>query len=116
MIASPNFGCFSRADRNKNFKIVDAAAEFSRAPEEMASETKKRKRAADFFDAESDAEDDQAAALLEGLESSDEEHVSDDGLKEGIEIPAIPATKRLRRQLKKAEEKDNDTPGIIYVG
>jgi nucleolar protein 15 len=84
----------------------------------MMSETKKRKRAIDFLDSESDAEDDQTTALVEGLEGSDEEQSSSssDGLKEGIEVPTIPATKKLQRQLKNAEEKDNDTPGVIYVG
>ncbi|KAI5248666.1 RNA-binding domain-containing protein [Aureobasidium subglaciale] len=68
-------------------------------------------------DSEAEAEeDDQTAALLAGFESSDDENdPQDDGI--ALEkLPAVPNMKEVRKQLKEAQQDDENTPGVIYIG
>ncbi|THW79523.1 RNA-binding domain-containing protein [Aureobasidium pullulans] len=68
-------------------------------------------------DSEAEAEeDDQTAALLAGFESSDDENdPQDDGI--ALEkLPAVPNMKEVRKQLKDAQQDDENTPGVVYIG
>ncbi len=73
---------------------------------------KKRKRDENEGDG-----DDQTAALLKGLESSEEEDVSgDEGFEQGQDVPALPDAK-LNKKLKVVGRKgEGSEPGVVYVG
>ncbi|KAG9663084.1 hypothetical protein KCU95_g19084, partial [Aureobasidium melanogenum] len=61
-------------------------------------------------------EDDQTAALLAGFESSEDENdPQDDGIALD-KIPAVPNMKEVRKQLKDAQQDEENTPGVIYIG
>ncbi|KAI4720813.1 RNA-binding domain-containing protein [Aureobasidium sp. EXF-10727] len=68
-------------------------------------------------DSEAEAEEDnQTAALLAGFESSDDENdPQDDGIALD-KLPAVPNMKEVRKQLKDAQQDDENTPGVIYIG
>lgn len=68
-------------------------------------------------DSEAEAEeDDQTAALLAGFESSEDENdPQDDGIALD-KIPAVPNMKEVRKQLKDAQQDEENTPGVIYIG
>ncbi|KAH0174391.1 RNA-binding domain-containing protein, partial [Aureobasidium melanogenum] len=69
-------------------------------------------------DSEAEAEeDDQTAALLAGFESSDDENdpQEDDGIALD-KIPAVPNIKEVRKQVKDAQQDEENTPGVIYIG
>lgn len=73
-------------------------------------------------DAESDM-DDQTLALLQGFESDGDDEPAKDGeaFKEGQAVPrlnldAIGLSKKEQKKLKKADAKDSEKPGVIYVG
>lgn len=67
-----------------------------------------------------DEVDDQTAALLAGFESSEDENDPEDDDNEGVpldKLPSVPDEKNVRKQLKAAEEKNNENkPGVLYVG
>ncbi|KAK2803973.1 hypothetical protein FQN50_006779 [Emmonsiellopsis sp. PD_5] len=68
---------------------------------------------------ESEDEDDQTAALIQGFESSGDEDASgDEGFKPGSEIPAIPDSKQAKRKLRKMKKTGTEVeePGTVYVG
>lgn len=68
-------------------------------------------------DSEAEAEeDDQTAALLAGFESSEDENdPQDDGIALD-KIPAVPNMKEVRKQLKDAQQDEENTPSVIYIG
>ncbi|KAG9824767.1 RNA-binding domain-containing protein, partial [Aureobasidium melanogenum] len=68
-------------------------------------------------DSEAEAEeDDQTAALLAGFESSEDENdPQDDGIALD-KIPAVPNIKEVRKQVKDAQQDEENTPGVIYIG
>ncbi|OMP83617.1 putative RNA-binding protein, partial [Diplodia seriata] len=96
----------AKAGKGKKRKAAEepAAVEESVEEEEIA---------VDGSDVESEDEDDQTKALLQGFESDDDE---EDGEDEGdlSKLPALPDSKSLAKKLKKV--KADDSPGVIYIG
>lgn len=63
-----------------------------------------------------EVEDDHTAALLAGFESSEDENEPAD---EGValsKVPDVPTSPAVQNQLKAADEDNEKTPGVIYIG
>ncbi|EOD51648.1 putative ribosomal biogenesis protein gar2 protein [Neofusicoccum parvum UCRNP2] len=95
-----------KAAKGKKRKAVEESVPAEESADEEVS-------AADGAENESDAEDDQTAALLKGFESDEDE---EDGEDEGdiSKLPDMPQSKKLQKKLSKA--KDDQGPGVIYIG
>ncbi|KAG5297621.1 ribosomal biogenesis protein Gar2 [Histoplasma ohiense] len=68
---------------------------------------------------EGEEDDDQAAAFIQGFESSGDEDISgDDGFEPGKNVPVIPDSKKVKRKLRKMKKNATglEEPGTVYVG
>ncbi|GAB7355039.1 hypothetical protein MBLNU459_g5639t1 [Dothideomycetes sp. NU459] len=106
----------SKVEVSAASKISKAKGKAEKSPKQPAVEESAVVAVAEEQNDDEEDVDDQTAALLAGFESSEDENDPEDDGVTMDKVPSIPDEKQLRKQLKAAENDDENTPGVVYVG